>query len=66
MAKEWIPTNDAARLTGYRPERIRELLRTGKIEGKKFSTVWMVNSESLRAYLKKMLKRGAKSGPKMK
>lgn len=66
MAQEWIPTNEAARLAGYQPERIRELLRTSKIEGRKFSTLWMVNPESLRAYLIKMQKRGAKSGPKIK
>lgn len=65
MEEEWITTAAAAKISGYQPERIRELLRAGKVEGRKFSTVWMVNSESLLAYLNKMEKMGEKRGPKL-
>ncbi len=52
MAEEWITTSEAAKLSGYHPEYIRELIRTGELEGRKFATVWQVNKDSLWAYLK--------------
>jgi len=47
----WISVGQAAKLSGYHPERIRELIREGKIDAKKFSIVWQVNHESLVKYL---------------
>lgn len=66
MAEEWITTEEACRLSGYHPERIRELLREGKIEGRKFGPVWQVNQESMQLYLKRMDEIGERRGPKQK
>lgn len=51
MADEWLSVNDAAKLSGYHPEYIRQLIREGEIEAKKFSIVWQVKRESLLSYL---------------
>jgi excisionase family DNA binding protein len=52
MPDDWITTTEAAELSGYHPERIRELIRGGKIEARKFGTIWQVSQTSLVAYLK--------------
>lgn len=52
MPDDWITTIKAAELSGYHPERIRELIRDGKIEARKFGTIWQVSQTSLVAYLK--------------
>jgi len=61
---EWLTVNEAAEQSGYNAEYIRELLRQGKIKARKFSIVWMVSSESLSAYLKKVQALGKKRGRK--
>ena len=66
MADEWITTEEACHLSGYHPERIRELLREGKIEGKKFGPVWQVNRASLLSYSEKIRELGERRGPKSK
>jgi excisionase family DNA binding protein len=50
---EWLTVTEAAKISGYHPEYIRELIRDGKIIAKKFSIVWMVNRESILSYLEK-------------
>jgi len=47
---EWLTVNDAAKLSGYHPEYVRQLIRDGKVNAKKFSIVWMVDKDSLIAY----------------
>ncbi len=37
---DWITTTEASVLSGYHPERIRELARGGIIEARKFGTIW--------------------------
>jgi excisionase family DNA binding protein len=64
MAEDWITTLEAAKVSNYHPEHIRELLREGKVKGKKFGTIWQVSRKSLLEYLKKMEKRGKRRGPK--
>jgi hypothetical protein len=61
---DWLTVSEAAKLSGYHPERIRELMRDNKIIAQKFSIVWQVNRESLLAYLAKMQKLGEKRGRK--
>jgi excisionase family DNA binding protein len=61
---DWLTVSEAAKLSGYHPERIRELIRDNKIVAQKFSIVWQVNRESLQAYLSKMQKIGKKRGRK--
>lgn len=48
---DWITTTEAAKLTGYHPEYLRELIRQGKINGRKFGTIWQVDKRSLVAYV---------------
>jgi excisionase family DNA binding protein len=63
---EWITVNEAAQLSGYNEEHITRLIRQGKINAKKFSTVWQVSRKSLLAYVGKTEKLGNKRGPKSK
>jgi len=48
----WLTVNEAASLSGYHPEYVRQLIRDGKVTAKKFSIVWMVSKESLLDYVK--------------
>jgi excisionase family DNA binding protein len=65
MAEEWLTTAEAAELSGYHPERIRELVRDGRINGRKFGIVWQIDRRSLLAFLKETKDSGDKRrGPK--
>jgi len=53
MAEEWLTAEQAAELSGFNVQYIRRLLRTHRIEGRKFGRmIWQVNRASLSAYLK--------------
>jgi len=52
--KDWVSTEDAARLTGYNIKYLRELVRKRRIVAHKVSRDWLVNRESLLAYKAKM------------
>jgi excisionase family DNA binding protein len=60
----WITVSEAAKLTGYNRDHLRELIRDGKIKARKFATVWMVDRESLLSYLERAHAMGEKRGPK--
>jgi len=64
MAETWITTKEAAEMSGYHPEHLRELIREGKVKARKFGIVWQVDRASLLAYLRKVEKLGAKRGRK--
>ena len=49
---DWVTTLEAADLTGYHPEHLRELIREGKIVAEKKGAMWWVDRKSLLAYLK--------------
>ena len=51
IESEWITTAEAAKLSGYHPVYLRELIWDEKIRGKKFGIVWQVNKQSLLDYL---------------
>jgi excisionase family DNA binding protein len=54
MAKngdEWLSVDEASKLSGYHPEYIRRLIRSGEIVARKFSIVWQVSKESLETYI---------------
>jgi len=51
MAEEWLTTTEAAELSGYHPEHIRELVREGKIVARKFGPVWAISQASLVSYV---------------
>ena len=64
MDDDWITTAEASQICGYHSERIRELLRGGRVRGKKFGPTWQVSRKSLLSYLSKMGAKGDKRGPK--
>ena len=51
MDETWITTTQAAKETGYNIEQIRRLARSGKISTKKWGREWMVDLNSLLAYI---------------
>ena len=61
---EWLTIHEAADLSGYHPESIRELIRQGKIKARKFSIVYQVNRSSLLSFMKKAQTMGEKRGRK--
>ncbi len=63
-SEEWLTVQEAAKLSGYNPDYLRELIRQGKIKAQKFSIVWMVSSDSFSEYLKKAQNMGGKRGRK--
>jgi hypothetical protein len=52
MADDWITTREAVELSGYHPYHLRFIIREGKINSRKFGTIWQVSRESLLNYLK--------------
>lgn len=60
----WLTVTQAAQFSGYHPERIRELIREGKISAHKFGSVWAVHKTSLIDYLQKAQESGEKRGRK--
>ena len=62
--EEWLTVTQAAEISGYHPERIRELIRERKINAHKFGTVWAVHKTSLLEYMQKMQESGEKRGRK--
>ena len=61
---EWLTVKDAAKLVNYHPERVRELIREGRVDAYKFGSVWAVSRKSLLAYVSRAHKVGEKRGPK--
>jgi len=61
---DWLTVKEAVELSGYNADHLRELMRDGKIEARKFSIVWMVSRKSLLIYLKKVQALGEKRGRK--
>ncbi len=61
---DWITTAEAAELSGYHPEHIRELIRDGRVKAQKFATVWQIDRRSLLTYVNAVEKLGKKRGPK--
>lgn len=57
---EWLSVSEAAEVSGYNPEYIRRLIRSGEIEARKFSIVWQVRRESLHSYIKNAQKKDDK------
>ena len=62
---DWITTHEAAEITDYDREYIRRLVRSKKIEARKFGTVWQVSRQSLMDYYKDSRKSSdGRRGPK--
>lgn len=69
---DWITTTDAAELSGYDVQYVRELARAGKIGAEKKGRDWWIDRDKFRLYLvaveelgtKKFDPRGAVLQPK--
>ncbi len=63
----WLTVQDAARLSKYRADHLRELIRSGKIRARKFGPLWAVDREALLKYVAEALRSTDKRhGPKPK
>ncbi|MDE2021891.1 MAG: helix-turn-helix domain-containing protein, partial [Patescibacteria group bacterium] len=51
--KKLITTKDAAGLSGYTPDYLSRLMRSGKIEGRRVGRSWLIDNESLTDFLDK-------------
>ena len=61
---EWITTKEAAELTGYNLEYIRQMIRRGVIRAEKKGHDWWVDKASVKAYADEMKRLGtAKHDP---
>ena len=65
METKWLTVNEAAKVSGYHPEYVRQLVREGKVNAKKFSIVWMVDKDSLLTYVKNQDKPTQDQRPKV-
>ena len=59
----WLTSAEAAEYAGYHPERIRELCRANKLKYIKVGTSYLINTDSLDAFLKERSQFG-KPGPR--
>lgn len=64
--EDWLTTFEAAHISGYNPDYIRQLIRTNKIQGRKWGLSWQVNRESLQLHMSTAEKIGERRGPKHK
>ena len=64
VLSDWLSTQEAAKMAGYHPDHIRRLIRKGDIQARKWGNAWMVNKESLLAYLVRIGTQGERRGPK--
>lgn len=64
---EWITTQEAAEMTGYNQEYIRQMIRGDKIVAEKKGRDWWVDRASVETYAEKMKQLGsAKHDPTKK
>lgn len=64
--EDWLTTFEAATVSGYNPDYIRQLIRSNKVQGRKWGLSWQVNRRSLEDYLKTAEKLGERRGAKPK
>jgi len=55
---DWLTTAEAAHLTGYNIQYLRRLVRTKKVESRKWGREWMISRASLLAYKEENDRRG--------
>jgi len=51
MLEEWLTVHQAADVSGYHYNYIRQMIRAGKLEARKFGPVWQVSRTDLLAYI---------------
>jgi hypothetical protein len=64
--EDWLTTYEAARISGYNPDYIRQLIRSEKVLGRKWGLAWQVSWKSLEEHKKKTEKLGERRGAKPK
>ena len=64
--EDWLTTYEAANVSGYNPDYIRQLIRNNKVIGRKWGPSWQVSRRSLIAYQAHIEKLGEKRGAKSK
>jgi excisionase family DNA binding protein len=62
--EDWLTTFEAAALSGYNPDYIRQLIRSKKVQGRKWGLAWQVSRQSLENYMATAEKTGERRGPK--
>ena len=62
--EDWLTTYQAAELSGYNPDYIRQLIRAEKVVGRKWGPSWQVSRQSLEEYVNKAQHLGERRGPK--
>ena len=63
---DWLTTYDAARVSGYNPDYIRQLIRSNKVVGRKWGPSWQVSRRSLETDIKHTENLGERRGAKPK
>lgn len=54
IAQGWVSTREAAKLTGYTADYVRQLIKREHITAQKVGRDWLVNLASLLAYKREM------------
>lgn len=49
--EDFMPLGEAERHSGYTGQYLRRMAREGRIDAIKFGKVWMINRQSLEAYM---------------
>lgn len=62
--EDWLTTYEAAQISGYNPDYIRQLIRANKVIGRKWGLSWQVQRKSLQGYMKTTEKLGERRGAK--
>jgi len=50
MVEEWLTTTEAAELSGYSVQYIQRLMRSGRVNARKFGPTWQISQESFAKY----------------
>lgn len=51
---DYVTADEAAEIAGYHVNYIRRLMRAHKIKGRKAGLVWLIERESLHAYMERI------------
>ena len=55
---DWISIEEAAQASGYHPNYVRKLVRSGKVSATKKGPMWWIERDSLKAYVEQMKELG--------
>jgi excisionase family DNA binding protein len=54
----WMTSEEAGEILNYHPETVREMLRSGRLQGRKFGNVWWVDSASVDRFKRRIDRQG--------